>query len=482
MFRRIAVLVLFLAAFHLSASGSPAAWVEVQSPHFTLVTDAGDQQGRRVLDQFERMRGVFRTLFPHAHVDPPAPVLIIAAKDQEHFEALEPLAYLAKDKISLAGLFLNAEDKNYILLRLDADGAIPCATIYHEYTHLQLSYASDWLPLWLNEGLAEFFQNTDIRDTGVQLGKPSFNDLLYLRQNGILPLPALFQVDVDSLDYHDQQKGSIFYAESWALTHYLEITDRRQHTHRLVDYAKRVNRHEDPVAAAGKAFGDLNRLQKALESYIAQTTFEYLRISNAAVPIDDASFKVRTLTPVEADAICADFLAYNQRAGDARALLATVLQRDPGNLSAHETLGLLEMEAGHREAARQWYEQAIKLDSQSYLVYYYYAAISIAAGSGSDAGIENSLRMAIQLNPRFAPAYDQLASFYEARGEKPHEARMLKLQAMSLEPGGMRYRLSAANVLLEEVRPEHALHILRPALSAAKMPDQVIRPSNPDFP
>ena len=90
----------------------------------------------------------------------------------------------AKGQISLAGLFLNTKDKNYILLHLDTEGQQhPYSTVYHEYTHLQLSKASDWLPLWLNEGLAEFFQNTDIHDKDVQLGEPSFDDLLYLRQN-----------------------------------------------------------------------------------------------------------------------------------------------------------------------------------------------------------------------------------------------------------------------------------------------------------
>jgi Tfp pilus assembly protein PilF len=470
MSRHITALLIFFATLQLSAS-SPT-WVEIQSPHFSLIADANEKQGVHVLDQFERMRWVFQTLFPGTNVDPAAPIIVIAARNKKDFESLEPQAYLAKGQISLAGLFLSTQDKNYILLRLDTEGQQhPFSTIYHEYTHLQLNKASDSIPLWLNEGLAEFFQNTDIHDKDVQLGEPSFDDLLYLRQNHILPLPVLFRVDVNSPYYHEEQKGSVFYAESWALTHYLAVIDHQEHTRRLFDYM-RVSQHEDPVTAAEKCFGDLNQLQKALEAYIAQASFKYMRMSTAASPIDDATFKVKTLTQTDADAMRADFLAYNQRSKDARALLDNVLKQEPNNVSALETMGYLEFAAGNRESALHWYGQAVKLDSQSYLAHYYYAAMSIAAGSGDDAQIEASLRAAIKLNPEFAPPYDQLASFYGMRREKLSQAHILNMQAVQLEPGEIRYRLNAANILLEEVRPDDALRVLKQAISTAKTPEE----------
>jgi hypothetical protein len=333
MSRRFASFLL-LFSIPLSVSASTRIWVQVQSPHFTLITNASEKQGAHVLDQFECMRWIFQTLFPGTNVDPPVPIIVIAVKSKKDFAALEPQEYLAKGQMSLTGVFLNTQDKNYILLRLDAEGEHPYSTIYHEYTHLQLSRDSDWLPLWLNEGLAEFFQNTEIHDKEVQLGEPSFNDLLFLHQNRIIPLTTLFKVDATSPYYHEGQKGSIFYAESWALTHLLEITDRQSNTHHLTDYVQLMSRHEDSIVAAQKAFGDLDQLQKALESYIGQGAFRYFRVSSAAAPIDDASFKVKTLSLAEADAIRADFLAYNQRIKDARALLDTVLQQDPNNVCA----------------------------------------------------------------------------------------------------------------------------------------------------
>ena len=186
-------------------------------------------------------------------------------RDAKDFRALEPEAYLAKGSLKLAGLFLRAADKNYVLMRLDAEGEHPYSIVYHEYTHLLLSKSAEFMPLWLNEGLAEFYQNTDIHEKEALLGEPSGDDILWLRQNRLLPLATLFTVDYNSPYYHEENKGSIFYAESWALTHYLEMKEFAEKTHHVPDYLDLVSKQVDPVTAASRAFGDLNQLQKELE-------------------------------------------------------------------------------------------------------------------------------------------------------------------------------------------------------------------------
>jgi len=179
---RGAILFLMLGSAAAQAFASGPAWVEVRSPHFTVVTDAGEKQGRQLADQFERMRWVFQTLFPKANADPIAPIVTIAVRNKQGLEALEPEAYRAKGQVKLAGLFLRGTDKNYILLRLDAEEAHAYANVYHEYTHYLMRKADGWLPLWLNEGLAQFYENTDIDDKTVWLGQANPDELRFLGQ------------------------------------------------------------------------------------------------------------------------------------------------------------------------------------------------------------------------------------------------------------------------------------------------------------
>jgi tetratricopeptide (TPR) repeat protein len=473
MLKHIVLLLPLLAAAPAPARDKPENWLEVRSQHFTVVTNANEKTGRRIADQFERMRSVFHVAFPHLAIDTGSPIIVLAVKDEKDFRALEPQAYLAKGQLRLAGLFLRVPDKNYVLMRVDAEGEHPYSVVYHEYTHLLLSRSEDSLPLWLNEGLAEFYQNTDIHEKDVSLGEPSAENILLLRENRLLPLATLFTVDATSPYYHEENKGSIFYAESWALTHYIQVKDHQDKTHRLTDYAELLTQKVDPVAAATRAFGDLKQLQSNLEGYIRQGSFSYFKLSSST-EVDDTAFKAQALTAAQADAVRADFLAYDERVADAKALLDHILQEDPPNVSAHETMGFLEFRAGHVDEARQWYAQAVKLDSQSYLAHYYFAAMSMNAGAGpgDDAQVESSLRTAIKLNPSFAPAFDRLAAFEGTRRRNLDDAHMMALTAVQLDPGNVGYRMTAANVLMQMERGKDAVAVLRAALRVAKSPEE----------
>jgi len=476
--RALLLFPLFVAAL-ASAHDKPENWLEVRSQHFTVVTNANERTGRRIADQFERMRSVFHVRFPHLAIDTGSPIIVLAIKDERDFRTLEPQAYLAKGQLKLGGLFLRAPDKNYVLMRVDAEGEHPYAVVYHEYTHLLLGKAAEWLPLWLNEGLAEFYQNTDIRDKDVALGQPSPENLQLLRANRPLPLATLFTVDKNSPYYHEEDKGSIFYAESWALTHYLFVKDHHEKTNHLTDYAELLAKNVDPVTAATRAFGDLKQLQSNLEGYIRQGSFIYFKMPTST-EVDDTAFKVQAMTAAQADAVRADFLAYNDRVADARPLLDRVLREDPQNVSAHETMGFLEFRAGHLDEAREWYEQAVKLDSQSYVAQYYFAAISMSAGAnpGDDAQVEASLRAAIKLNPLFAPPFERLAAFEGRRRRNLDEAHIMALKAVEMDPGNVAYRMTAASVLMQMERDKDAAAVLQEALRIAKSPQEMAMVEN----
>lgn len=473
---RLARLTAYFLLIALSTTPVPAkteGWIEVQTPHFVVLTNSGEKQGRRIADQFERMRSVFHKIFPRARVDPGSPIVVLALKDKKDFRALEPSAYLAKGQLDLAGLFLRAADKNYVLLRLDAEGEHPYATIYHEYTHLLSSHA-EWMPLWINEGLAQFYENTDINGKEVLLGQASIGELYFLQQNRLLPLPTLFAVDHNSPYYHEENKGSMFYAESWALTHYLSVKDYQEKTDRLTKYLESVSKHVDPVTAATQAFGDLKKLQSDLDSYISRGQIGYFKMAGGT-DVDDSTFKVQSLTTTQADAIRADFLACNEREKDARQLLEQILHDDPANVAGHETMGFLAFKEGKLDEAEKWYEKAVKLDSQSFLAHYYFATIAMREGQLSgdrQSQIESSLLAATKLNPDFAPAYDQLAAFYGMQHKNLEDAHRLTLMAVQLEPNNVGFRTNAANVLMEMERPKDAIAVLQAALKIATSPEQ----------
>jgi tetratricopeptide (TPR) repeat protein len=471
--------VVWLTAIAASAVSKPDDWVEVRSPHFVVATNSNEKQGRRVADQFERMRSVFHAAFPSLQIDLGSPIIVLACKDEKTFRAVEPEAYLTKGSLRLGGLFLRALDKNYVLLRLDAEGDHPYAVVYHEYTHLLMHQSAEWIPLWLDEGLAQFYQNSDIGEKDVVIGKPSDESLLVLWQHGLLPLATLFQVDYKSPYYHEEDKGSIFYAESWALTHYLHMKDEKEKTHKIPDYLDLLKNKKEPLEAARSAFGDLQLLQQALQSYIQRRLFFAIKM-RVSIEIDDSKFETNPLPEVQADALRADLLAYEQRDDDARALLDHVLQEDPKSASACETMGFLAFRQRHLEEAGKWYTQAVQLDSQNYLAHYYSAAIAMNEGlaSADESRIETSLRTAIKLNPSFAPSYNQLAVLLGKGRRNLDEARVMELKAVSHDPATISYRVNMANILLEMQQGENAIRVLQLARKLAKTPEESLEVEN----
>jgi tetratricopeptide (TPR) repeat protein len=474
MFPRIRLLIFLLAVFFcLSAHASTDQWIEVRSAHFLVATDSNEKQARRVLDQFERMRWVFQTLFPKANADPADPIVVVAAKNGKVFQSMEPAAYLAKGALNLAGYFTTNQQKNYILLRLDAEQENPFATVYHEFTHLQFRSAGAYMPLWLNEGIAEFFQNTEFMDKTVRLGKPSTSDILYLRQQSLIPLAVLLRVDASSPYYHQEEKGSAFYAESWALTHMLFIQDRKNGTHKMDEYLGLMRLHADPVDAAEKTFGPLKNVQAALQNYIGANSYTILQMNSAAVPVDESEWKVQPLSGTDADALRAEVLSMVQREDEARQVLSDVLKAEPGNARAMATMGEIELRAGKRQDARKWFGQAVEADSKAYAAAYQFAVLAIDDQSVDNETIENSLKSAMEANPKFAPAYDRMAALYLMRKHDNERALPLIQKAVELDPANVYYRMNLANVLMNQQHFAEAETALRAAIRAARTQNEV---------
>ena len=77
----LAVLVISLLAAQNVCFASPQTWIELRSPHFVVVSNANEHEARRVADQFEMIRAVFREYFRNVSTND-QPVIIVAAKDQ----------------------------------------------------------------------------------------------------------------------------------------------------------------------------------------------------------------------------------------------------------------------------------------------------------------------------------------------------------------------------------------------------------------
>src|ERR1043165_716585 len=153
-------------------------------------------------------------------------------------------------------IFNPGPDVNYITLTTEVRGEQdPFTVIFHEFTHLLVNNTFSDAPVWFNEGLAEYYSTFSITDDQkVVLGKPIGSHVFLLRQNKILPLKTLFAVDQRSPYYNERDKQSIFYAQSWALMHYL-IVGKEGRAEKLGKFLQLMGPNMPVEQAFQQAFG-----------------------------------------------------------------------------------------------------------------------------------------------------------------------------------------------------------------------------------
>jgi tetratricopeptide (TPR) repeat protein len=417
-------------------------WIEIRSPNFIVISNAALHEAKRTAKSFEQFRLLMQATWPQLNVDPPEPLTIFAEKDEKSYKTL--FAERQEDKsVQPVGLFIAGPQRQIVALRIDAAKERNYHVIYHEYVHMLMRLNFGDLPLWLSEGLAELFANADISDESQGIGRFNQQSALILRNNPIIPLRTLMSATQDSPYYRQKEKADIFYAQSWALVHYLYLGERRAHQAKLFDFIKLILAGVPEQEAAARSFGNLGALEKSLKEYIQSTTY-YLSV-NARLGMDSEQYESRVLTPAEFLAAQGELLVHCNKLGQAKTALEQALSLSPRNGQAHEGMGYLWMRLNDRSRTIEHFTIAAEMGSRNCLAPYFAAEKALSKSQLDEA--ERYLRQAIAINPQFAPAYGKLSQLLSARSPQSPEALELAGKGAALQPGHIAYKLNLAFIM-----------------------------------
>jgi tetratricopeptide (TPR) repeat protein len=342
--------------------GRGDTWIRVRSEHLILIGNAGRRRTAKLAERLERFRDVLSRTSVNMTVKSTVPVVIYVFKNTKDFA---PYRF----GTAVAGYFVPAPEANYAALDASA-GEQPYPVLYHEFVHLWLDQNLPGVPLWLNEGLAEFYSTFRIKagsalgSSGtIEIGHPVMEHAYWLQRDKNFSVTRLLTRDPSSLDYDESRRTGQFYAQAWVLTHYL-MMGSDGNARRLNDYLDRVTRGAPPLETYLEVFQtDTLTVNRTIRTYIDRGRYRYWTI-----PIDEkiAVEKPQVSEISYADALrsLADLLLHLRPHETDAAIehLNEAETLEPGNPGVHATLARAYYRAQRPDEAEAEYGRAVALD------------------------------------------------------------------------------------------------------------------------
>jgi tetratricopeptide (TPR) repeat protein len=393
-------------------------WTRIQSKNFIFVGNAGESEMRRFALRLEQFRQVIALLLPNNRLSTSVPTTVVIFKSDDSFQPFKP-KYKGKTVNQVAGYFLSGADGNYIALTTETRSADPYHVIFHELTHFLVDRNIPNAPVWLNEGIAEFYSTFDTLDEGqkYRIGRPIAWHLAELQNRSTLPLKTLLTVDQRSPYYNEAGKSGIFYAESWALVHYLLLGEhgkRQAQFERFISQLNTTTSVEDNFRQSIE--DDYKKLEGELRSYISRRVYPVMEYRFDKQLELNKEMQSGAMSEADVEFYKGDLLLRFGRVEEAESHLQKSIALEPNAAMSQISLGLLRLRQKQPAAAKDLFQQAIKSNPGNYLAHYYFAG-----ALGQEGKIEEAIKsykQALLLKPDASRVFAELSFlYYEAQRE-----------------------------------------------------------------
>jgi tetratricopeptide (TPR) repeat protein len=460
-------------------------WIEVHSPHFSVITDAGEKRGREVALRLEQMRAVFGQLILKDKLKMPVPITVIALKSDKQYGLMAP----TKQSMS-GGFYVPAADRIYIVLNLFA--ADPWRAVAHPLAHYLLNYNYPPTQGWFDEGLAEYFGSIYIGKE-VEIGadpellpewhENAFDDLNPMQRDPNVPqsltqlvsspvwlsMVDLFTMKHDGSGTREGTHNTLYYAQAWMVVHYLLNKNKMPLAGAYFDL---VANQKMPVEKAMVQAFDMSpaQMEDAVKAYFKTLSGLGIALDQSKKPIvdpvdlqqpdhfalpfgtDDMGMAVTAVKDEEARAAIADVMARIPEHRDQALHDLQQLAADPkDNEGAHRGLAWDDIHEKKFDAAADELEKATDLNPRDPWIWYYRSVLKYRKAQATRqemqglANMMQDLRALADWYPELADAYNMLG-MARVEGGGINSALEAQRQAIALAPRNSEYQFNLGQI------------------------------------
>jgi Flp pilus assembly protein TadD len=450
-----------LAALTLFAATPAAAiWRKAESENFILYSRADEKKIREQITLLEDYHNFLRLLTGVS--DPPSPnklpVYLVRGRAE-----LRSVRNLPKDA---AGFY--SSSSSGIAAFSDDKGARDSAEqiLLHEIAHhFMLQYRPAAYPAWFIEGFAEYVMTAKFEPDQIEYGLHSEMRTSWLSHKRWLPWERVLFSPVQ----HKGADGALYYGQSWLLTHFIMQDSARRA--KFTAYLRTVTDGTDPKTAFKDQFGDINALDRAVDSY-ASKGLPYIRMKRASASVAPA-MRIEELPASADDLLLSDAAMQIGVLGDSGPFLqriraeATKYGSDP---YARRVLAKAETLYGDKAKGEKLLDELLATGSGDAELLYLRGMRHLLAGRDDEGARERHFKLA---RPWFVKAhkadpnhFQTLARYAESLSNdgrfNSDNTMNVVLLAHELAPQVSELRMNAANLLILRKHYEAAEQLLLP--------------------
>ena len=414
-------------------------WKQVTSNDLTAVGNASEKELRTALTALDDFRFALRQFFPELDLTSEVPTIIVLFKDDRSFHRFKPRNHRGRIQEFVAGYFEPHADVNYMVMAASAY-ASTLPTLFHEYTHYVVHRNLPSVPAWLNEGLAEFYSTfrSEYRDGRGLVGAPPEGRLGMFRSEPLLRLPEMMSNEGASKLFREERRLGMFYAQSWALVHYLHMAKWAKGDADLNTYLHALE-GGSLEGAVRTAFGmSLQELESELNEYVRKFQFSAVLLPKRP-PRETADLAAARMLESEARYLQGDLLVRLGVEEDAEQELKRALAGDAAHRGAQVALARARLQQERRDEAIAMLEASAASDPAHFPAHFYLASAYHMAERYEDA--LRAYDAALKLQPRSAALWFGISVSALALGrEAQADAALKNVLAVDSDPEWFRRR------------------------------------------
>ena len=453
-----------------------AEWRVAETAHFKIYSGGSEDELQRQAERMEAVHYLLKISTGLTQVAA-APKLRVFYVDSQS-DVLK--AYGAGPNSNVAGFYSPRVEGAIAVVPRNYDGGLsPNVILFHEYTHhFMLQYQPVAYPPWYVEGFAELLSTASFERKGqITFGKAASHRQGELQNSKWIPLEKLFARPNGDKNDVDQLETS-FYGQSWLLTHYLTLSDKRPG--QLRAYINAINMGKTD-AEAFQVFGpDLKALQREAKIYLEGGSFPF-----KAPPLPPEVMKVDSIRLLSAaeEALIPEVLKAHRGLGkdDQAKLIArieAIAVRYPADAAPKMLLAEEYYDTENYAAAEKNAAAVLASNPASGRAMAIQAMSALHILAQSDAADADKSRRALALRSQLnkAKALDPfdavpLVFFHQSFGVMGKAAPDIAVDglktAVALTPQGASMRFELADELLKRDDKAGAMAVLRPLAFAA---------------